>query len=38
MELHDIYSGMVIGSFPADFRSGREKRGERRKKAQQENT
>lgn len=32
MNIHDIYSGTVMGSFPDDLRSGREKRRERRKK------
>jgi len=32
MEIRDIGSGTVIGSFQPDLRSGREKRRERRKK------
>lgn len=36
MNIHDIYSGTVMGSFPDDLRSGREKRRERRKKERQE--
>lgn len=36
MSIHDIYSGTVMGSFPDDLRSGREKRRERRKKERQE--
>ena len=31
MKLYDIYSGTVIGSFPDDLRSGKEKRRDRRK-------
>lgn len=31
MNIHDIYSGTVMGSFPDDLRSGQEKRRERRK-------
>lgn len=36
MNIHDIYSGTVMGSFPDDLRSGQEKRRERRKKERQE--
>jgi hypothetical protein len=36
MNIHDIYSGMVMGSFPDDLRSGQEKRRERRKKERQD--
>lgn len=36
MNIHDIYSGTVMGSFPDDLRNGREKRRERRKKERQE--
>ena len=37
MKLYDIYSGTVIGSFPDDLRSGKEKRRDRRKKERREN-
>lgn len=36
MKLYNIYSGTVIGSFPADLRSGQEKRRDRRKKERKE--
>lgn len=36
MNIHDIYSGTVMGSFPDDLRSGQEKRRERRKVRQVE--
>ena len=36
MNIHDIYSGTVMGSFPDDLRSGQEKRRERRKARQVE--
>lgn len=36
MNIHDIYSGTVMGSFPDDPISGQEKRRERRKKERQE--
>jgi hypothetical protein len=36
MEIRDICSGTVIGSFQPDLRSGREKRREKRKKERQE--
>lgn len=31
MNIQDIYSGTVMGSFPDDLRSGQEKRRERRR-------
>lgn len=31
MNIQDIYSGTVMGSFPDDLRSGQEKRRERKK-------
>lgn len=36
MKLYDIYSGTVIGSFPDDFRSGQEKRRDRRRNERKE--
>lgn len=36
MNIHNIYSRTVMGSFPDDLRSGREKRRERRKKERQD--
>lgn len=36
MNIQDIYSGTVMGSFPDDLRSGQEKRRERRKKERQD--
>lgn len=31
MNIHDIYSGTVMGSFPDDLRSGQEKKRERKR-------
>ena len=35
MNIHDIYSGTVMGSFPDDLRSGQEKRKKKEREARQ---